>query len=124
MNSREREREREREARTHQSAPFARTKLQSVPFASTSTVDRDPRSRSRLRADRDRRGASRDHDRHFARSRSTLCEIAPSVAISRSCAVLREIAIDSAVVGLELAKHRAVKPSRASSVNLGFVRVF
>ena len=44
-----------------------------------------------------------------------------SVAIG---AVLREIPIDDAVIRLELAKHRAVEPCRASSVNLGFVRVF
>ena len=63
---RERERERKREkhartstVRTHQSAPFARTELQSVPFVSTSAVNHDPRSWSRKVA------------RCFARSRST-----------------------------------------------------
>ena len=67
---RERERESEREREKHnQSALFARTKLQSAPFASTSAIDRDPRSRTRLRPDRNRRGASRDRNRRFARSR-------------------------------------------------------
>ena len=53
------------------------------------------------------------------RSWSRLCEIAPSIAI------------DGAVVGLELAKYRAIEPSRASIVDdffsgffLSFVRVF
>ena len=68
--------------------------------------------------------AIRDCDLAFARSRSTLREIAPSIVILRSDAMLREIVIDGAVVELELAKHRAVEPSQASSVNLGFVRVF
>ena len=56
--------------------------------------------------------------------RSTLSKIALSIAILRSGAVLREIVIDGAVVELELVKHRAVEPSRASSVNLGAVFVF
>ena len=89
MNSGEREREREREkhARTHQSALFARTKLQSAPFAGTSAVDRDLRSRSHLRVGRDRRSASRDRNRRFTRSQSTLHEIAIGAkARSRSIA--------------------------------------
>ena len=60
------EREREKHARTHQSAPFARTKLQSVPFARTSAVDHDLRSQSHLRVGRDlakQSGASRDPNR-------------------------------------------------------------
>ena len=143
---RERERERKRETET-QLVPFARTsaghereKHQSAPFASTSAVDRDlafapiaigavlceiaiNASRDRV-VDRDLAfapiaiDASRDHavDRDLA--------FAP-IAISRSGAVLREIAIDGTVVGLELAKHRAIEPSRASiwvlSVFSGFV---
>ena len=58
---RERERERERaRAREGDRDPVdaVRTsKLQLVPFTSTSTIDRDPRSRTHLRADCDRRGA-------------------------------------------------------------------
>ena len=71
------EREREREARTHQSTPFARTKLQSAPFASTSAVDCNSRLRSREDAaswdhavHRDlakQRGASQDRDRRRGR---------------------------------------------------------
>ena len=65
--------ERERERGKHnQSALFARTKFQSTPFASTSAVDRDPRSRTRLRPDRNRRGALRDRNWRFARSRRRL----------------------------------------------------
>ena len=119
------QREREREKN-------ALTELQSAPFASTSAVDCDLRSwshaviaispsrrwsRSRLRAERNRRVILQDrvvdHDLAFA-----------SIAISRSGAVLRKIAIDDVVVELELAKHRAVEPSQASSVNLGFVHIF
>ena len=43
------------------------------------------------------------------RSRSRLREFAPSIK--------GEIAIDGAIVGLELAKHRAAEPSRASIVD-------
>ena len=116
MNSGERERESEsvrsqstlrcsrsrisavREREKHQSAPFARTKLQSAPITSTSAVDRDPRSRSCLHADRDRRGACEitiDASRDRAVDRDLA--FAP-ISISRSGAVLREIAIDDAVV--------------------------
>ena len=113
---RERERERERGRSMHALAPFARTELQSAPFASTSAIDRDLAPSIAISPSRRSReiviDASRDHavDRDLA--------FAP-IAILRSGAVLREITIDGVVVGLELAKHRAVEPSRASSVNLG-----
>ena len=144
MNSGERERESEsvrsqstlrcsrsrisavREREKHQSAPFARTKLQSAPITSTSAVDRDPRSRSCLHADRDRRGACEitiDASRDRAVDRDLA--FAP-ISISRSGAVLREIAIDDAVVmGLSDAVVMCLSGaarSRASSDNLGFVR--
>ena len=100
----------------HAPASFARTELQFAPFASTSAIDRDLAPSIAISPSRRSReiviDASRDHavDRDLA--------FAP-IAILRSGAVLREITIDGVVVGLELAKHRAVEPSRASSVNLG-----
>ena len=71
MNSGERERERARaqEGDRDPVGAVRTSKLQLAPFASTSAVDRDSRLRTRLRADRDQRGASRDCDRCFARSR-------------------------------------------------------
>ena len=73
MNSGERERERER-ARAQEGdrdpvSAVRTSKLQLAPFTSTSAVDRDSRSRTRLRADRNRRGASQDRNWRFARSR-------------------------------------------------------
>ena len=87
---RERERESARGRSIHAPTPFARTELQSAPFASTSAIDRDlapsiaisrHRLRSHLCADR-------------ARSWLTLREIMPSIAISpsrrsRSCEAAR-----------------------------------
>ena len=87
-----------REREKHQSAPFARTKLQSAPITRTSAVDRDPRSRSCLHADRDRRGACEiaiDASRDRAVDRDLA--FAP-IAIPRSGAVLRDLAIDGTVV--------------------------
>ena len=98
----------------HALAPFARTELQSAPFASTSAIDRDLAPSIAISPSRRSReiviDASRDHavDRDLA--------FAP-IAILRSGAVLREITIDGVVVGLELAKHRAVEPSQASIVD-------
>ena len=123
---RERERESVRGRRTH--SPSSSPLRSQAPASSIVIWDCDltpliaispsrRRSRSCLRVDRNRRVISQDrvvhHDLAFT-----------SIAILRSGAVLREIAIDDVVVRLELAKHRAVEPSQASSVNLGFVRVF
>ena len=77
--------------------------------------DCDPRSRSRdVNCDLAKIAISR----HRSWSRDVDCDLV-KIAISRrrSRSRLREIApsiaIDSAVVGLELAKHRAVEPSRS-----------
>ena len=106
MNSGERERERERERareRKASSSPVQRSpanpELQFVPIARTSrspvrAVDRDPRLQSREAL---RRSRSRE-----ASIGVTLREIAIGV-------VLRKIS-----VARDLAKHRAVEPSRAS----------
>ena len=107
MNSGERERERERE-KHNQSALFACTKLQSALFASTSAVDRE-----------------------LAFAPIAINAVLREIAIdaSRDRAIDRDlafapIAIDGEVIGLELAKHRAVEPSRALSVKMGAVFVF
>ena len=65
---RERERAREGEARTHQSASFACTELQSAPFASTNTVNRD--LAPSIAISPLRRSRSREAARCFARLRS------------------------------------------------------
>ena len=123
-----------------QSAPFARPSS-SRRRSQALAVDRDPRLRTRLRADRDRCGASRDCNRHFARScrrsqsrlrayrdrrfarsrrrsQSRLRadrdrRFARSHRRSRSREAVRCFAIDGAVVGLELTKHRVVEPRRS-----------
>ena len=138
---RERERERERESEsakgrsTH--APVRALCMHQAPVRAVRKHQRY-RSRSEIAISPSLQSRS---TRCFARSRLTLRlrEIAPSIAISalrrswdcealiaisQSGAVLREIAIDGAIVGLELAKHCAVEPSRVSSVNLGFFCVF
>ena len=124
MNSGERERESEKEkpvCRLH--APSSSRCRSQAPAPSIAIRDRElafaPIARSTLHEIVPSIAISPSR-----RSRSTLREIAPSIAISRSGAVLREIAIDGAVVGLELAKHRAVEPSRALSVKMGAVFVF
>ena len=99
MNSWERERER---ARGRQ-RPSRRSSHVQAPVGVVRKHQRR-RSRSEIANSPSRRSQSA---RCFTRSRSTLREIAPSIAISRSGAVLHEIAIDGAVVGLE----RAVEPS-------------
>ena len=66
---REREKVRAREGDRDPVSAVRTSKLQSTSFASTRAVDCDPRSWTRLRADRDRRDASWDRDRRFARSR-------------------------------------------------------
>ena len=125
----------ERERESKRVRERKKTELQSSP-----TIVGEPRAPVRVDLANSspttaihRRGALRDRDRCFARSRSMLREIAPSIAISRrrSQSRLREIAPSIAVVGLELAKHRAVEPIRASIVDdffsgffLSFVRVF
>ena len=151
---RERERARVQEGDRDPVDAVRTSKLQTAPFASTSRRSRSEIANSPSRRSRSTRCFTRLQStlREFApsitispsrlsrstlreitpsiaispsrRSRSTLRKIAPSIAISQSGAVLREIAINGAVVRSELAKHRIVEPSRASSVNLGAVFVF
>ena len=79
-----------------------------MPFASTSAVDRE-----------------------LAFAPIAISAVLREIAIdaSRDRAIDRDlafapIAIDGEVIGLELAKHRAVEPSRALSVKMGAVFVF
>ena len=135
MNSKERERERTR-AREGDKDPVGAvhtSKLQSAPFASTSAVNRDPRSRIRLCVDRDRRSASRDRaiDRDLAfaqiaidasQDRAVDCDLAfvpiaidtvRDRAVDRDLAKRRGASLDHEVVGLEFAKHRVVERRRS-----------
>ena len=105
----EKERERERESARERRRPSSNQSDDRWRIPSSSprrshelqSEDRNPRSWSTLREI----AISRSVDRDLAFARSRRLEIAPSIAI------------DNVVVGLELAKHRAVEPSRASIVD-------
>ena len=122
---REREREKERERESKRAIVDDRASVQSDDR--WRTLSSSPRRSRELQsddcdlakhcADRDQRGALRDRDWRFARShrrsRSRLREITPSIAIN------------DAVVELELAMHHAVEPSLAPiSLMIFFFWVF